>query len=181
MITNKNAAIFISVLSSILFITGLIYGFNNTININDYLANLNSNNTAIISYIVIIILFFISTLSIFGIILESIYIGIESISIGYVLANFISYFKLKGLLYGLINIILNKGLFFLILIYLFINSIKYLKIFIYNLLGINKNYTSELIMPLIKKYLVLLIIISIYGILLYLFGNKFLNYLTFML
>ena len=167
MITNKNAAIFISVLSIILFITGLIYGFNNTININDYLANLNSNNTAIISYIVIIILFFISTLSIFGIILESIYIGIESISIGYVLANFISYFKLKGLLYGLINIILNKGLFFLI--------------FIYNLLGINKNYTSELIIPLIKKYLVLLIIISIYGILLYLFGNKFLNYLTFML
>ena len=37
------------------------------------------------------------------------------------------------------------------------------------------------LIPLLKKYLIIIIFLLLYDVLIYLFGNKFLNYLTFML
>lgn len=181
MITRKNAIVFIVLIGIILTITGLIYGFNNTIEISDYLLSLENRNNLIINHIIVIILFLISALSILGIALQTIYIGIESISIGYIIANFISAFKTKGLIYSLINIIVNKGLYILILIYLFTASISYIKQIILNIIGVKKDYLSNIMLPLLKKYALITIILFIYDILIYFFGNMFLNYLTFML
>lgn len=181
MITRKNALIFIVLIGIILTITGLIYGFNNSIDISDYLSSLENNNNLIINHIIVLILFLISTLSILGIALQTIYIGIESIGIGYIIANFISVFKTKGLVYSIINILVNKGLYIIILIYLFTVSISYIKQIILNIIGVKKDYLNNIMLPLLKKYSLIILILFIYDILIYFFGNMFLNYLTFML
>ena len=181
MISKRHAEIFIATLSTILFFTGVIYGFNNELDLTSYLETLNTNNNLYLYHILVIIFFFVATLSIFGTLINSIIIGIESISIGYILSNFIQNYKFKGFIYGIINILINKGLYIIVLIYLFIIGINYIKKIYLNLIGINKNYTCDLIIPLIKKYIVILIIIFIYDTIIYFFGNMFLNYLTFML
>ena len=181
MISRKNAALFIAILSIILVLTGLIYGFNNKIDLTNYLTSLNENNILLIQHGIIIILFFISTLSILGVVLQSIYIGIESISIGYLISQFILSYNIKGLIYSIITIFVNKFLYILILMYLFITSITYIKKVILNIVNINNDTVSNLLKPLIKKYIIILVILFIYDLLIYLFGNMFLNYLTFML
>lgn len=181
MISRKNAALFIAILSIILVLTGLIYGFNNKFDLTNYLTSLNENNMLLIQHGIIIILFFISTLSILGVVLQSIYIGIESISIGYLISQFILSYNIKGLIYSIITIFINKFLYILILMYLFITSITYIKKVILNIVNINNDTVSNLLKPLIKKYIIILIILFIYDLLIYLFGNMFLNYLTFML
>lgn len=181
MISKKNALIFIVVVAAVLFITGLIYGFNNKFDINEYLSILDSNNFLIIKHLLIIIICLFCTISLLGVIFIAIYIGFESISIGYLIANFILSYKTSGLLYGIITVIVNKGIYLLILLYLFITAIIYLKKHIMNIVGINKEYITDLLIPLLKKYLVITIILIIYDIFIYVFGNMFLNYLTFML
>ena len=181
MFLRKNAALFIAITITILVITGIIYGYKNPINISNYIASLEDNNNLILQHILVILLFFISTLSIIGIILQTIYIGIESISIGYIISNFIIKYNIKGLIYSLITISINKGIYIIILSYLFTTSIVYIKRIINNQSGKNKDSINDLLIPLLKKYLIIIIFLLLYDVLIYLFGNKFLNYLTFML
>lgn len=181
MISKKNGLIFIVVISLVLFITGLIYGFNNEFDINEYLETLNNNNFLVIKHLLIIIICLFSTISLLGVIFIAIYIGFESISIGYLIANFILSYKTSGLLYGIITVLVNKGIYLLLLVYLFTVAIVYLKKHIMNIVGINNEYIKDLIIPLLKKYVIISIVIITYDIFLYVFGNMFLNYLTFML
>lgn len=181
MISRKNTVIFTIVIAVVLFVTGLIYGFNNTFDINEYLKTLDNNNFLILKHLLIIIVCLFCTTSLLGTIFIPIYIGFESISIGYLIANFINSYKISGLLYSLVTILVNKGLFIAILLYLFVIGITYLKKNIMNIIGINKEYAAELVIPLIKKYIVISIILIIYDVMLYVFGNMFLKYLTFML
>ena len=97
------------------------------------------------------------------------------------MANFINMYKISGFFYSLVTILINKGLFMIVLLYLFVIGIAYLKKHIMNIIGINKEYAAELVIPLIKKYIVISIILIIYDVILYVFGNMFLKYLTFML
>ena len=114
MFLRKNAALFIAITITILVITGIIYGYKNPINISNYIASLEDNNNLILQHILVILFFFISTLSIIGIILQTIYIGIESISIGYIISNFIIKYNIKGLIYSLITLSINKGIYIII-------------------------------------------------------------------
>jgi hypothetical protein len=121
------------------------------------------------------------TISLVGIIGISIYIGFESISIGYTLSIFYQNYKLNGLLYGLITCAINKLVYMLVLIYLFIISCVFLNKSIDNISGANKDYYASIIIPLLKKYILITILLMLSDILIYLFGNMFLNNLTNML
>lgn len=181
MLSKRNAAIFIAVITVVLTATGIIYGLNNQFDIESYLNSLGTHNNLIFKHFLLFIIMFFSTISLLGVILIPIYIGFESISIGYIIGNFIYEYKMKGLLYSVSTVLINKGLFMLILIYLFIVGIRYLERYISNVVGTNKDYVMNILIPLTKKYIIILIVMFTYDVILYLFGNNFLNYLSNML
>lgn len=178
---SRHVIVFVVVLFIVSVITGYIYGINNYYDLTDYIEGLSGHNNLFITHLIIFFLFLFSTISLLGIIAESIYIGFEGVSIGYLLAIFFSNFKLKGILYALVTIAINKLFLLLILIYLFIVSFKYIKKSIDNIIGINKDYFDGMIKPLLQKYFIILLILLAYDTVIYFFGNKLLNYLTFML
>ncbi len=177
----KRFLLMILVIILVCIITGFIYGINNNYDLAGYLENLNSNNALFTYHLIFIGLCLIMTISLVGIVGISVLIGFESISIGYILSIFYHNYKLNGLLYGLINIGINKLVYLIVLIYLFIISCIYLKKSIDNISGAHKDYYAAIVIPLLKKYLIITIFLMIYDIFVYLFGNMFLNNLTSML
>lgn len=178
---NRHVALFIAVLFSISIVTGYIYGINNYYDLTDYIKNLAEPSNFFFYHGFILFVFLFSTLSLLGIVIEATLIGFEGISIGYTLSIFYANFKLNGLFYGFLTLLINKFFFLLALFYLFLVSSRYIKKNIQNIVGVNKDYVEYLIKPLIKKYICIGIFLIIYDIVLYFFGNGLLNYLTFML
>ncbi len=178
---SKNIALYVAIVLLISIITGFIYGINNPVDLTDYLNSLTNKNSLFLIHTLIIIGIFFSTLSLINPIIESIIFGIEGISIGFTISLFFKQYKLKGLLYSLITTIVNKGIYLLLLLYLFIISINYVNRILKNIFGINNDYVNYSIKPLIKKFTLILIFSLINNTIIYFFGNMFLNYLTFML
>ena len=178
---SKNIALYIAIIILISIITGFIYGLNNPIDLSEYLSNLTNNNFLYIIHTLVILGIFFSTLSLINPIIESVIFGFEGISVGFTLSLFFSQYKIKGLIYGIITFLVNKGIFLLLLLYLFIISVNYTSKILKNILGINNDYVNLSIKPLIKKFILILIFSLINDTIIYFFGNMFLNYLTFML
>ncbi len=178
---SKNIVMYVISLIIVGAITGFIYALNNPIELTDYLESLNSHNNVYIIQIMTIIGLFFSTLSLINFLIESLILGIEGISIGYVVGLFFQNYKIKGLLFSILSLLINKGLYLLILVYLFIINFRYIMKVLKNILGISNDYIKPSIKPLIKKYLIILLIVIINDTLIYFFGNMFLKYLTFML
>lgn len=178
---SKNITLYVAIVLLVSIVTGFIYGINNPIDLTDYLASLKNNNSLFLLHTLVIIGIFFSTLSLINLLLESVIFGIEGISIGFTISLFFHQYKLKGLLYGIITILVNKGIYLIILLYLFIVSFNYINRIIKNILGLNNDYINYSIKPLIKKFTLILIFSLINNTIIYFFGNMFLNYLTFML
>lgn len=177
----KSYFIIIAIIVTISIITGFIYGINNNYDLTGYIDNLSVNNNLFSYHIIFIMLCLVMTISLVGCVGISIIIGFESISIGYILSVFYQNYKINGLVFGLANIGINKLLYLIILIYLFIISTIFLKKSINNISGANKDYYAAIIIPLLKKYTLITIILMLYDIFVYLFGNMLLNSLTSML
>lgn len=178
---SKYIVLYVAIVVFLSILTGFIYGLNNPIELNSYLESLNSNNSLFLMHTLVIIGIFFSTLSLINLFVESVIFGIEGISIGFIISLFFHQYKLKGLLYAIITIIVNKGLYLLLLLYLFIISFNYTKRILNNIFGVNNDYINLSIKPLIKKFTLILIFSLINNTLIYFFGNMFLKYLTFML
>lgn len=178
---SKNIALYVAIVLLVSIITGFIYGINNPLDLTDYLESLNNHNSLFVIHTLMIIGIFFSTLSLINLFVESIIFGIEGISIGFSISLFFHHYKFKGLLYGIITIIINKGLYLLLLLYLFIISFNYINRIIKNVFGVNNDYINYSIKPLIKKFTLIIIFSLINNTIIYFFGNMFLNYLTFML
>lgn len=178
---SKHIVIFLTILFISTIIIGFIYGINNYYDLTDYVGTLNKNNNLFLIHIGVLFLFLFSTISLLGIILESIYLGFEGVSIGYLIALFYSNFKAKGILYSLITIFINKVFFLVILFYLFYIGYRYVNKCMRNIIGLNKDYIISIIKPLIMKYCVIFLFLLIYDTFIWFLGNKILNYFTFML
>lgn len=178
---SKQILIFISVLMGVSIVTGFIYGINNYYDLTDYITNLSTHNNMFIYHIIVLLLFLFSTISLLGIVFESIYIGFEGVSIGYIISLFYANFKIKGLLYSFIVVLVNKLVFIIVITYLFLISVNYIRKNFHNLIGINKDYLINLVKPLLQKYAIVFVVLLIYDVIIYFFGNTCLNYLTFML
>lgn len=178
---SKNIVLYVAIVIIVSIITGFIYGINNPIDLTEYLENLNNHNSLFIVHTLVIIGIFFSTLSLINLFVESIIFGIEGISIGFTLSLFFHQYKFPGLLYGIITTLVNKGIYLLLLLYLFIISFNYINRILKNILGINNDYINFSIKPLIKKFMLIIIFSLINNTIIYFFGNMFLNYLTFML
>lgn len=177
---NKYALVFSVSILIISIVVGIIYGLNNKYNMTDYVNSLDKN-LLLVNHLIVIAIFLFSTISLLGVIVNSFYIGFEGVSIGYIAASFFSTYGIKGIVYSIINILINKGLFLLIIFYLFIVDLKYTKKCLSNLVGINTDYLISLIKPLLKKYLTIIAFIIVVDVLNYFFAYKILKYFTFML
>lgn len=177
----KSYFIIIAIIITISIITGFIYGINNNYDLTGYIDNLSTNNNLFSYHLIFLLLCLIMTISLVGLVGISIIIGFESISIGYIISVFYQNYKVNGLLFSLVNVGINKLLYLIILVYLFVISTIFLKKSINNISGANKDYYAAIIIPLLKKYAVITIILMLYDIFVYFFGNMFLNNLTSML
>ena len=177
---NKYALVFSVSILVISIVVGIIYGLNNKYNMTDYVNSLDKN-LLLINHLIVIAIFLFSTISLLGVIVNSFYIGFEGVSIGYIVVSFFNTYGIKGIIYSIINVLINKGLFLLIIFYLFIVDLKYTKKCLSNLVGINTDYLVSLIKPLLKKYLTIIVFIIVVDVLNYFFAYKILKYFTFML
>lgn len=178
---NKNIALYIAVIIVISLISGFIYGYNKNIDISSYLETLTSNNNLFFIHTISIVIILIGTLSLINVITESIIMSIEGISIGFIISIFFKNYKLPGLIYAFLTILINKGIYLILISYLFIIGFKYAKKIFKNIIGVNNDYVKQLHKPLIQKFILILIINLINDTIIYFFGNVLLNYLTFML
>ncbi|MDE6141680.1 MAG: hypothetical protein K2G03_03660, partial [Bacilli bacterium] len=178
---SKHVTVFGLIIIAISIITGIIYAINNPYDLTDYIASLDKHNNLLFNHLAILFLFLLSTLSILGSISQIFIIGFESVSMGYVIGQFFLSFKFKGITYAIITIFINKIIFLIILLYLLINSYIYIRKSFHNIVGLSKDYFSQIILPILLKYGIVTIFVVIYDIIMYFFGNMLLKYLTFML
>ena len=177
---NKYALVLVLSIFIISSVVGFIYGLNNPYDISEYVKNIDKD-LLILNHLIIILLFFFSTISLIGILINGFYIGFSGVSVGYIIAVFFKTYGLKGIIYSIINIGINKCLFILILMYLFIVGTKYVKRCVTNVVGLKEDYLITLIQPLLKKYIVISIILIIYDLLNYFLLYKLVKYFTFIL
>lgn len=148
-------------------------------NISNNLKN-NKINFILIHFIIISILIT-SSITVIGLLLFPLYFLFESISISYSIFLFTSAFKFNGLIYSIFYNILAKGLYLILMFLIFkkiLNIAKYLKDLIINKKSIDIKY------PLTKNIQALIICIAIIfvnDILIYVFLNKILIKLLFIL
>lgn len=179
---KKNKYVLVLVLSIfvISLVVGFIYGINNPYDISEYVKNIDKN-MLLFNHLLVVVLFFFSTISLIGILINGFYIGFEGVSVGFVVSAFFKTYGIKGIIYSLINLVLNKGLFIIILFYLFIVGIKYVKKCLSNIVGLSTDYLIVLIKPMVKKYLLIVIFSVVYDLLNYFLLYKLVKYFTFIL
>lgn len=173
---NRNIVILILLIITIASITGFIYGTNKTIEVTEFIENIKNNksNLFFIHSIYILITFF-STLALINIISEPLILGIEGLSIGFTTGVLFKCYKLNGLFFGLLNNIVNKLIFLLIMSYLLIISINYTNKTIKNVLGLKNDNVKNLLKPLIVRFSIMLCISLINDTIIYFLGNMFLK------
>lgn len=177
---NKYALVLVLSIFVISLVVGFIYGINNPYDISEYVKNIDKN-MLFFNHLLVVMLFFFSTISLIGILINGFYIGFEGVSVGFVVSAFFKTYGIKGIIYSLINLVLNKGLFIIILFYLFIVGIKYVKKCLSNIVGLSTDYLIVLIKPMVKKYLLIVIFIVVYDLLNYFLLYKLVKYFTFIL
>ncbi len=186
---NKKVFIFISIILLIGIISGILFLiFLNEaskelifLNINEYIQNLNNykiNNifmdTIILSSLLILSIFII------GIPLSIFFIFFNGFSIGFIISSLSSIFGFKGLIYSIIHIIINKLVFLFFLYFLFLAMYKIVLLLIKYWVHKEKINKDEII-HLFKKIILCLLIIIIYDLILYFFGNKIMNLFNFLI
>lgn len=132
----------------------------------------------IFNHLVVLIVSFIASLSVIGVLIFPMNIIYEGISIVINLISFTQVFKLKGLLYGIIYNILTKGIYIIMLVFIF----KRLILFIKEIIALkNKEERKIMIIKNIKHLGIYILVILGNDLILYLFGNKILAFFLFMI
>lgn len=120
----------------------------------NHISNYNKNTLNNILYpIIIYISIFILSITIIGSFTPLLALFIENMSIGLILGVLLRIKALKGLLFGIIYFIFTKTLYLIILIYLIINTYKFLNIFINSI----KNKTNYSIYKLYSNIFIKII------------------------
>lgn len=146
--------------------------------LNEILKNTQQNN--FFYHILLLSLIIFLSILVIGLPFILFYLFYEGISIGFLIASFFHYQKLSGLLYSLIFTIVNKLIIYVALIYILINTINYSKKIVLSIKRKDYKIYEYLFTHLIRMIFVCLIIL-IYDIFIYFFGNKILSYFIFLL
>ncbi len=153
------------------FIIGFIYYHLQPSDIkNGIITTLNSyevfRSNSIIKDLIITSLLLITSFFIIGIPLALFYLFYESLSIGFLISMFISIYKIKGLFYIFLYLIINK-LFSLLLIIFFIRKIIDIERYTIGLFIYKNNSLKEKIIINFISCLYLIVILFVVNIILY--------------
>lgn len=151
------------------------------LNINDWIQGLEKNHiNLIVNHLIILSSLFITNLFIIGLPFVLFFIFYNGFSMGFIISSLINILGIKGLLYGIIYILISKGVYIFFLSIFAVTLIKIVFIVVFKLLkGIRIN--KDLLILLVKKALICIAIILIYDIILYFFGTKLINIFNFLL
>ena len=184
--TNRKYLIFISIIVGIGFCSGIIYYNLLSNEIKDLISNtlISYNNyrcNNIIKDLIIMSFLLVTSFFILGIPCSLFYIFYEGLSLGLIISIFSANFKISGLIYSTIYIIVNKLLIIIIMIFFIkklINISRYIiGIFIYKK---DIEIKNKLIKCLYNS-LCLIIIVLILNVILYFITPSIFNKLTFLL
>jgi hypothetical protein len=174
----------------IFFLIGLLTGIylyynldnNYKLAINNQIINLpklinSTKQNFILNHLIIISILIILSFTIIGIPFIIFYFFYESVSLGFLIGSILKWKAIKGLIFMIPFIIINKLIYYLLLIYIIKISINYSKKIINNY----HNDKSNIIVRHLIKMAIVLIIILIVDIFIYFFGNKLLSIFLFLL
>lgn len=178
---NKNVALFIGLVVLIAVITGFIYGINKNVDVSDFLESLNTHNNLYLHHSILIIVILISTLALINMISETLIFSIEGITSGFIIGVLFKSYKLNGLFMGILITLVNKLIFMILISYLFMISINYIKKIVKNLLGLKNDYIRTLTKPLLKRFALIFLVSLLNDTIIYFFGNMLLKKLANML
>ncbi|MBD8924165.1 hypothetical protein EGR52_12355 [bacterium] len=148
------------------------------LNINEYIQG-NNNINNILIHLVSLSTIFLMSLFVIGIPLVIFFLFYNGFSIGFTICSLTNIFGIKGLLYGIIYILISKGIFILFLIIFSVTLFKIIKELID--VFINKSNNKDMLVLLIKKALLCVLIIFINDIILYFGGVKLINLFNFII
>ena len=184
---HKYLLSFCSVILLISFIFGIIVFikcnkleiFNNYNNIKDSLINNNINN--IFNHLLNISIIIVLSCTILGYFSAIFYLFYEGMSISLVVCILCLKYGLKGLIFGIIYNILYKIPFLMLFLLIFIKISTILLTFIKNYISKSKFYNYDYLKTNILGIIIIIFIIFIYDLLLFIFSNFMLKFLTYML
>ena len=186
---NKKFYLFLS----IIFIIGLILGVIFLIyldeaskdilflNINEWLQGIsNSNINNIVLHIIMLSSMFLLSIFLIGIPFVLFFAFYNGFSVGFTVTSLTSIFGIKGLLYGIIYVIITKGIY---LFFLSIIIVSFLRVSLIILKSIfnKENIDKEKLALLLKKNLICIAIILINDIILYFWGTNLITIFNFLL
>ncbi len=186
---NKKFYLFLS----IIFVIGLILGVIFLIyldeaskdilflNINEWLQGIsNSNINNIVLHIIMLSSMFLLSIFLIGIPFVLFFAFYNGFSVGFTVTSLISIFGIKGLLYGIIYVIITKGIYLFFLSIIIVSLLRVSLIILKSIFN-KENIDKEKLALLLKKNLICIAIILINDIILYFWGTNLITIFNFLL
>ena len=186
---NKKFYLFLS----IIFIIGLILGVIFLIyldeaskdilflNINEWLQGIsNSNINNIVLHIIMLSSMFLLSIFLIGIPFVLFFAFYNGFSVGFTVTSLTFIFGIKGLLYGIIYVIITKGIYLFFLSIIIVSLLRVSLIILKSIFN-KENIDKEKLALLLKKNLICIAIILINDIILYFWGTNLITIFNFLL
>ena len=186
---NKKICLFFSIIFTIGIIIGfifLIYLEESSkelisLNINEWLQSLSTSHiNSILEHIIILSTLAILSIFVIGLPLIIFFVFYNGFSIGFLLMSLIEIFGVKGLIYGLIYLIITKGIYLFFLTIFILALIKIIILIIKRLIWHQKR-NKNLLVTYCKRILICIGVIILSDIILYFGGTKLINIFNFLL
>ena len=184
---------YICLFFSIIFTIGIIIGFIFLIyleesskelislNINEWLQSLSTSHiNSILEHIIILSTLAILSIFVIGLPLIIFFVFYNGFSIGFLLMSLIEIFGVKGLIYGLIYLIITKGIYLFFLTIFILALIKIIILIIKRLIW-HQKMNKNLLVTYCKRILICIGVIILSDIILYFGGTKLISIFNFLL
>ncbi len=182
--TKSAAQIFIVTLIVLGILFGIIYfmvqnDLNKTLIVEKMMGLENTIKTThqnmLLPHLITIIALVFLSYSIIGVPLILFYLFYECTSLGFLIASFYSAFKIKGILFGLLFILISKVIYILCLIYISYIALKITKKLLRVLIFKENDSLYLHLKNLFLKLGITVCVIVLYDLFLYFFANKILS------
>ena len=186
---NKKICLFFSIIFTIGIIIGfifLIYLEESSkelisLNINEWLQSLSTSHiNSILEHIIILSTLAILSIFVIGLPLIIFFVFYNGFSIGFLLMSLIEIFGVKGLIYGLIYLIITKGIYLFFLTIFILALIKIIILIIKRLIW-HQKMNKNLFATYCKRILICIGVIILSDIILYFGGTKLISIFNFLL
>ena len=186
---NKKICLFFSIIFTIGIIIGfifLIYLEESSkelisLNINEWLQSLSTSHiNSILEHIIILSTLAILSIFVIGLPLIIFFVFYNGFSIGFLLMSLIEIFGVKGLMYGLIYLIITKGIYLFFLTIFILALIKIIILIIKRLIW-HQKMNKNLLVTYCKRILICIGVIILSDIILYFGGTKLISIFNFLL